>query len=315
MRSLIASIAAAVLTAMTVAAAHGFGTVNAIGQQAEHERITRLGLKSFGIGPKTMAMTAGAPGSFGAVGAPDNPAFGLMGTKAAHCDGGDTLDVPGYPQARDAAAAQLKACRDWIVAKLKEAVTDAGAILDAQGRIDDSQIPTLIACTFNNKKGRAKCNVLEDIGLALHAAQDFYSHSNWTDKPAAGAVGPSNPPGLGKSGRSPWLDPRTSGTFPAGLISGCYDGWPEGAHCANRVKHQSLNKDTGSIDLKSGAAGAGTSERGKLNGNFAHAVTAAIDDTRDKWAYFEERVRATYGAARGQRIICAIRSDDPSGCK
>jgi hypothetical protein len=28
---------------------------------------------------------------------------------------------------------------------------------------------------------RAKCQAIEGFGRALHGAQDFYSHSNWTD--------------------------------------------------------------------------------------------------------------------------------------
>lgn len=41
------------------------------------------------------------------------------------------------------------------------------------------------------------------------------------DQPAAGPITTANLPGLGKSGRSAWLDPRKESPYPDGLISGC----------------------------------------------------------------------------------------------
>ena len=46
--------------------------------------------------------------------------------------------------------------------------------------------------------------------------------------------------------------------------------------------------------------------------NFKHAVEAAISDTRDKWATLSERLAATYGQARGAKMICALTRDKPS---
>jgi hypothetical protein len=74
-----------------------------------------------------------------------------------------------------------------------------------------------------------------------------------------------------------------------------------------------LNKDKGPIG-PNGAAGPGTTPRGEINGNFERAVAAAIEDTRDKWAYFQERVLAAYGEDAGARIICVVRSDTPAAC-
>lgn len=80
-----------------------FGSVNIIGQQAERERITRAGLSAYHLGPDTLDEIAAKRGSFGAIGAPDRPGRGLINVKSAHCDGGDHLDTPGYPQsAKDA---------------------------------------------------------------------------------------------------------------------------------------------------------------------------------------------------------------------
>jgi hypothetical protein len=293
-------------------AALSFGTVNALGQSAEHEKITRLALNPLGFEPRTLDEIAGKGGSFGAVGAPDNPARGLMSQKSAHCDGGDYLNIPGYPQSAQQARQTLASCRQWMVTQLSTAVAEAGALLDAQGNIRDSQIPTHISCTYLGQRGRAKCNVMEALGLAFHAGQDFYSHSNWTDDSASGGMSTGNPPGLGNTGRAPWLDPRTARRFPAGLISGCYDGFPESLHCDNRIRHEVLNKDAGAINVAARAIGRGTTPRSRGNANFARAVNGAVADTQNKWAYFEEQVLRTYGQARAARIICAMLRDDPA---
>ena len=317
-------LACAVAAALAIpAAAWPFGTIYGLGQSGEHERITRAGLAGFGFGGRTMDQIAGRRGSFGAVGAPDNPARGLMSAASAHCDGADTFNVAGYPQSARQARARLEACRTLIRSYLDIAVLAAGRLVDASGRIDDAQVPTLIPCVFLGRPGRAKCDVLEALGLAFHASQDFYAHSNWVDRPAAGGISPSNPPGLGRSGRSPWLDPRLNAAFPAGLITGCYEGTPESLHCtygdnALRVRHAALNKDDGEINLDNLAApqfGQGTTARGALNGNFQRAAQAAVDDTHDKWAWFEDQVRARYGVTRGRVILCVVLNDRPDVCR
>lgn len=271
-----------------------FGTVKTLGQNAEHERITRQGLAGLGFGGDTLSELAGKSGTFGAVGSPDNPVRGLMGNKAAHCDGGDFFNTPGYAQSQAAAQTQLTACRTWIMNKINEAVNDAAGMVKANGSLDSTSI--FGGCTFNGVKGRAKCNVLEDMGVAFHAAQDFYSHSNWVDAPRASpTIG--NPAGLNNGGPAPWLSP-TSVAFPAGLITGCYDGFPESAHCNGRIKHATLNKDTA----------------GTTRGDYGKAMNVAAQDTRNKWAFFEGQLVARYGPARGQKMICAIKSDNPGKC-
>ena len=303
---------AGLLVLATVGQAGAFGTVNAFGQKGEHERITRAALKPLGWEAESLDEIAGKKRRFGAVGAPDNPARGLLTTAEAHCDGGDYLPLPGYPQSEAAAKAALTKCRDWIARHVREAVEDAGALLDANGRIRGSQIPMLVSCTYLGTKGRAKCNVLEALGTALHAAQDFYAHSNWTDRPVAEAVAPDNPPGLGKDGAAPWLSTVSPVAFPDGLISGCFEGLPESLFCKGRVKHGDLNKDTGEIDPETGATGKSGTKRGKVSGNFGHAVGGAIAETRRVWAEFGQLVRTKYGQARGDRIVCAIRRDRPT---
>ena len=306
----------AVIALVFPATAFGFGSTNSFGQSAEHEMITRLALKSEGFGSRTMDEIAGKNGTFGAVAAPDRPDRGLMMTAAAHCDDGDYLDVPGYPHSKVAAEHALSACRSWIFNNLASAVSQAGALTDKNGRIRSSEIPTQVPCFYNGKPGRAKCEVLESLGLAFHAAQDFYAHSNWTDRPPKGAITLTDPPGLGNTAPAPWLNPQRQVPFPKGLISGCYEGSPETLFCKGRIRHGDLNKDTGPINPSTGQIGAGTTPRGEGNDNFARAARAAVADTREKWVYFQQRILATYGESRGEMILCAIRSDDPiHSCK
>ncbi|HVY87114.1 MAG TPA: hypothetical protein VG943_18415 [Caulobacterales bacterium] len=307
MRIVLAILALALIAAPREARA--FGTINGMGQHEEHQRITRAAFSDFGV--LTLDELGGRRGRFGAVGAPDNPLRGLLFTDEAHCDNGDHLDAPGYPQSREQAQHNLERCRAWMIQWIERAVRAAAPLAHPDG---DN---TFLDCGFVGDPGSAKCAVLADLGIALHAAQDFYAHTNWVDRPADSAIGPENPPGLGNQGRAPWLDPRRSIDFPAGLMSGCFHGEPETWFCKYdatiQVRHAVLNKDTGEF-ADNGAPLGGTTPRGRINGNFQRAIAAAIDDSRDKWAYFQERVIAAYGAENGRRIICVVRSDDFSRC-
>lgn len=322
-----AALAAAGL--LVAGSAFGFGTVAGVaGQNAEHERITRLALGCDNSGPcfgaATLTDLAGewAEGRpvFGAVGAPDRS--GMVMKSPPHCDNGDFLPGVGYPALnRDGLAPrkQLEACRAFADGKLNEAVADAGAILDGQGRIRSSQVGG--GCVFVlGVPGRAKCNALEAFGVVLHTSQDFYAHTNWVDRPdPKRPVGADNPPGLGMSGPAPWISlrPGTAGVFPVGLISGCFALPSEAKGCAyamaggtrQRVMHAVLNKDEGVINPA--FIGSGATPRGAVEDNFRRAVEAAIADSRDKWALFQERLVVRYGPARGAKIACAIRMDDP----
>lgn len=301
------------------APAFAFGTVNGAGQNSEHERITRHALACGALGAtddclqdETLKQLAGAKDNFGAIGIPDRGE--LVPKNKAHCDSGDYLDISGYPHSKDDAQTALLNCRAFMLEKLEEAVTDAGKLLDKNGALKKSQLD--MPCLFVGQiKGRAKCNVIEDLGILLHTAQDFYSHSNWVDQPNPSLpMGVDNPPGLGNTGRAPWLDLRNlAPAFPDGLITGCFDKPPEETHCnygggLHRVKHKVVNKDEGDIDPM---LGTGSTIRGRIADNFAKAVNAAIDDTHDKWSTFRERLIATYGAQPGTLMACAITHDDP----
>lgn len=299
--------------------AMAFGTINGLGQNAEHEKITRMALGCGGrqtgtdcFDPATLNVFAGVRGGFGMVGGPDS-GLSLM-QSSAHCDNGDWLDIPGYPQSREEARAALEACRDGMRANIEAAADRAGAILDAAGAIRRDQAS--VACArWGKPQPSAKCEALEALGAAVHAAQDFYAHSNWVDRAAPGPTGPANPPGLGNSGPAPWLDWRTGAPFPDGLITHCFGGLPERLFCnggpGGRVKHALLNKDNGEIRPGRGHIGPGTTPRGRIEDNFVRAVEAARDETRVKWDTLKEALADRYGAERGARIACVLRTDRP----
>lgn len=319
-------------SALAIFAAHenaaAFGTVQIAGQHAEHERITRRALGCDAAGPveacfeaDTLGVLAGKPLDFGAVGAPDNPTVGLLTNPSAHCDAGDYFDVAGYPQTKAAAQKTLESCRAWMKAHLDAAVVAARGLVSNKGKISSFQSSIAPSCVFAGRvAGRAKCTVIENFGIVLHAAQDFYSHTNWTDKQPAGAPTAENPPGLGNEGPAPWLDLRKMpAAFPKGLISGCFESASipsEDRGCnygpggkLHRVKHAVLNKDKGVIGER---IEPGTTPRGAQDGNFERAVTAATTDTRDKWATLQQGLVKAYGKPRGEKMICVLTHDDPS---
>jgi hypothetical protein len=277
------------------------------GVGSEHERITRAAIGD--VGSATLDQLAGSNGNPGAVGAPDLPSRGLLSDAASHCDGGDYLaPAPGeerYGQAQQAAEVALTVCRTLIFSELEKAVASAKELSQP------TEANTSLACEFDGTNGSAKCNVLQHLGLAFHAAQDFYAHTNWVDQPAAGPINAKNPPGLGKTGRAWWLDPRAKAPFPRGLISGCqtdceYGDWSP-IFGLERITRADLSKDFGPIG--NGSGGLGMTPRGAINDNFRRAVATAVDDTNDKWDYFKERIRAVYPGSEGETILCALAND------
>ena len=307
-----------------------YGTIVGLGQNAEHERMTRRalacppGTTSTGtcFEAASIGSLAGTGGSVGAVGYPDISSY--INDGSYHCDGGDTYPVAGYPQSAGAAAAKLRQCRAVIDARLDQAAAAAARMLGPKNEILGPEVDLSSSCTFvGGVSGRAKCDVLWHLGVALHVTQDFYAHSNWADRAdlrPGRLVGVENPDGFGRSSRAPFLDVRGSPGLPRGLITGCF-GLPEGATCNYggllgfkyaRVKHLNLNKDKGTISpAPGGALGAGTTARGGHSGNFARSVIAAMDDTSDKWATLRERLVAAHGAEKAALMICALVRDDP----
>jgi hypothetical protein len=307
-----ALIAALALAVVPTVPARAFGTLNSLGQNAEHEHITRLALTcakpdaSGCFEPKSLAALAGERGRTGAIGMADVTRLAL--SSRAHCDNADFLDQPGYPQSAAAARAKLVDCRDWMRRQLELAVEDAAVLANGGGR--DVPVENMDDCfRETHPGGGAKCKVIADLGLLMHASQDFYAHTNWVDRADPDRpLSTDNPPGLGHDTPAPFISLREIGEPPAGLISGCFVAPPEFLHCRGRVRHAVLNKDEGEIEP---VIASPSTPRGRFGGNFARAVRAAIADTADKWALFQQRLSERYGAVRAARMVCVIVSDAP----
>lgn len=324
---LVVMVLVAGLSQVVAPAAHGFGTINGMGQHAEHERLTRAALAcpagspapSTGdcFEPRSIDQLAGKTGTFGAVGAPDvDEAL----DSSAHCDDADFLAAAGYPQTRAQADATLLACVQHLRGRFGQGVTNAAGMLTGSGGISFLQVLLTPSCTFvGGVPGRAKCNAIDGLGRALHGAQDFYSHSNWADQAdPSRPIGVTNPPGLGLAGPSSIFDLRGSGTpaIPATLTTGCFalgqDQTPGAGMCTGRITHDTMNKDLGLIDPATGATSGPTTSRGLVGTNFDRAVQGAIAETRRQWRDFRDELLSRYGATRGGRMICALTHDNPT---
>jgi hypothetical protein len=339
-------VAALMIGAALPASAGAFGTVNGFfGQNGEHERITRAalacpaGTPSDGtcFEPVSMAQIAGEPrnlpglqpGTFGAVGIPDFPP---PSKAAAHCDEADYLNpglyprVKRYPRRRAVADRFLLACRTELQRRFRQGRDAAGGLLDTQGRLLPGEVDlSVLSCTFlAGISGRAKCDVFDGLGRALHGVQDFYTHSNWSDARVPPAhVTVRNPPGMAMRTLAPLLDLRTAAAppIPPLLITGCFsvhekslspvDGCASGISRIPRVRHLELNKDEGTIDSVTGAASSPTTSRGRVGDNFANAVRLAIADTRRQWADLRAEIIRLHGPRQGGLIICALTRDLP----
>jgi hypothetical protein len=302
--------------------ASAFGTVEAFGQAAEHEKIARAALACPGGGPsdgtcfeaKSIDELAGKKGTFGGVGAPDRDE---VTNSDAHCDDADYLDQPGYPQSRAQATAALESCLSHLRAKFTE------AWIQAKEMVSDGATPVILpdkvklggGCPFRGTpSGLGKCDVLDQFGRALHGAQDFHSHSNFNDRAdSSKPISITNPPGLGETGAAPFFNLRNlaTGPIPRDLSTGCFSFNPLG--CRGRVTHGTLNKDEGKIDPVSGATSNPKTARGKIDGgaNFAAAVAGAIAETRRQWEDLRQQILSAYGPTRGALMICALTRDDP----
>ncbi len=277
---------------------------------AEHEKITR-GVLSI-LDPATLDELTKA------VVAPDDPKGSLLKEPSAHCHNGDFLSadmLPAgvvYPQTQGEAQKALEECRDWMLRSIERAVAFARPLAEPDAA------NTALDCPLSGRSGSAKCQVLAELGRALHTTQDFYSHTNWVDI-TTGPINAQNPPGLNDRKRAGFID-LSHDPLPPGLMSGCFESTPEALSCnyglfppRNRVKHAFLNKDTGPIGA-SGATGPGTTPRGKLNDNFKSAVDLAIGDTEYKYEYFKNRLKGSYGEQNAARIACVLQTDDAINC-
>jgi hypothetical protein len=320
--AVVASLILAALIASTPGSAAAFGTIDSGGQNREHERITRAALScadgtaSDGscFESRSIDYLAGHDREFGAVGAPDSDE---LSDPAAHCDDADFLQG-AYPRTREQATATLVDCVEHMRLRFGEAADAARGLLDDADRVVGDEVGLDPECRFfEAAENRAKCETLEGLGRALHGVQDFYAHSNWADEADPSVpVGPANPPGLDLPGPSAVLDLRsdTPPSLPAELTTGCFvprDQVPGVGACEGRVTHAALNKDTGLIDPLTDAATDPTKPRGKVEENFAKAVTGAIEETRRQWRDLRSELVARHGVERTAVMACALTRDDP----
>ncbi|MFJ8014072.1 hypothetical protein [Streptomyces sp. NPDC096339] len=304
----LAALLAAALTAVPGGPAHAFTGDN-------HEAVTRAALPW-----EPVTLTAMADARDGAINANDHPPYFDIGP--LHCDNADYLApryAPAYPRTRDEATTELLACIRTSVTRFRGAVRAADGLVDAEGKVRADQSDLSSPCTWDGKPDRAKCGVLEQLGRGWHQLEDFYSHSNWTDRPAPGPVSLDNPPGLGRSAPAPFLDIRrysamedaewtsdARARIPADLATGCYpDVDSTGVRspgCEGRVPHNRvLNKDTAA------AARSGTDD------NFGHATAGATAEITRQWNDFKADLLAAYpDHDRGAQMVCALTHDDPA---
>ena len=160
----------------------------------------------------------------------NRPDFGpYKQTPSWHCDNGDhaggistssdTRDWPRYPQAYVDAKAALTACIDQFDYRMELAVwlaryggPDGQGLLTNGGVAPGKKFSSgCYRSPWKDGQGPyywkdpqgAKCEVLNQIGRALHTAQDFLTHSNWAD--FACVKGATNcPQDRGKSVNNNW---------------------------------------------------------------------------------------------------------------
>lgn len=338
--SVIACTAVLVTAGMAAGAAPAgaFGSTEMLGQNSEHQHITEsLGKADPLWEAKSLQLVAGSKGNYGGVAAPDRmtdssatPLTGL-GPGYKHCDDGDWLSTPGYPQSEDAARAELEKCARYYQYLLDRAVRYAGQLVTPDMKVNaavfemtsGSGFAPDSACAFRFSMApdrNPKCDVLNAFGRSLHLAEDVWSHTNWGDlaDPAKPQNTPTNPPGLGNTEVPDFLRYPGAPVIPDGLISGCDDSVPvQGPKaCKNRVAHSVLAKDNGTFNPDGGDA---TSTDKYARGlvvvdgvsNFARAIAGARKQVASTWSDLQQAIVAKYGEERGNAIIAVLRSDSP----
>jgi hypothetical protein len=324
-RAIVAVAAAAALFAPLLLAAPpagAFGTINALGQHAEHEKITRVLSCSSTQAPascfqqESMNLLSGRPGTFGAVGAPDIPPY-LFGNPQNHCDDADynVVGAKNYPQTQQQAQQRLVDCITQAQQRLSSAVDFASGLL-SNGAINAQAGRADVSCNLpigiRDADHAAKCSVINQLGRALHTAEDFWSHSNWADvADSSKPISSTNPPGLGRSDVPPYFSYPAAGNwqFPANLVTGYDDSGL--TKCGDRICHSILSKDNGNIDPNTGATNSPTTARGKVANNFQRAVTGARGQVVATWNSFVAGLRATYGAGPAALMVRALTNDTP----
>jgi hypothetical protein len=195
-------------------------------------------------------------------------------------------------------------------------------MLDAQSNVDVNQpdyFSLVSGCSFNGGSGRIKCEVIQQFGYALHVLQDFYSHSNYSDYNETIPFSWTNPPGLLRTTLPDYWNMLPTGAPPIpsiNLSSGCYPN--EECFSLSRVTHDQLNKDKATIDPISGRVVDSRTSRASIvyagQSNGQRAINLAIAQTRSAWNDLQSLIIQKEGRIRGEKIICAIASDNPNNC-
>jgi hypothetical protein len=289
---------------LTALPARAFTPIPVAGGASEHRRIADAALACRWADPTACWSAGGLDRLEVALKRPDITAVTL--TDAAHCDSGDL--APDGTSPGDRGPEALRACKKWIRENLDLALTAADGLVDARG----APVRDVRDCAWRVLRPRtALCDVDFHLGRALHAAQDFYSHTNWVDQPVKPEdVTIHNPQGLGGSGPIDWLAEEGDEPPPPGLMSGCFVFLPEAAFCHGRTRHADLNKD----HRPDPASRDPDTPRGAVGENFARAFDAASGETARIWTRFDARLVTTYGEVRGRAMSCILRGLPPSMC-
>lgn len=341
---------------------HGFITTAALACDSEFEPLQRatpcfepMSMSNLGGGHAfknsdgSYSNNYGPYWGFSAVESPDNLVIHFSGGPDWwHCDNGDYFESDNYPITRLKATKKIMDCRTWAQRVMDqgfddntpwcnsvsgawgsyrcEGVSDISRFMLNENSLVDVEQPGGFSngtgCSFNGAKGRIKCLVIQQFGYALHAIQDFYSHSNYADMNPSQLLSFTNPPGIGSEQTPSLWDMKITKSSinllpDIRLTTGCY---PDDK-CSNRTTHAVLNKDRGKIDTYTGKISdiyEDMSPRGALRihdvSNSQRAINMAIRQTRAAWQDLQYLIIKKEGPERGAKIICAIASDSPNQC-
>lgn len=328
------------------AGAVAFGTYDGLhGQSGEHGRITRAGQwcqssaaekrncwHSKAVEDVAGPLSGKTPFSsnLGAVAIPDGTLFDIAANDDAHCDNLDYL-IPSEDHAHVYTSdslgqqrAKLLSCVNYLHDMFDTAVSTSLQIVDNQGFFRQQNIrrpgqPCKFSFTITSEPpvpANKRCAAVDFYGQALHGAEDFYSHTNWSDR-AVAPFDAENPPGYGQDSLASFLNFRhvddflPRGAYPSPPFSGGCFVLGHQSECDGHVKHDTLAKDEGYVNPRTGEGTptGDSNRRARENGNFGRAVSLAVKQVHDSWSAFQDRVKQV-DEQDSKQIVCAMVQDD-----